>query len=280
MSTTPPPGPVLGPCTSWIEGQDVADYGQISSPDTDRLETVAVEASMLLYEISGRRFSGLCSRVVRPAAQACRCYGSSLAAGTGPYYWGTTPYGAWGWGYADCGDRFGCTPMSVWRLAGYPVREVLEVKIDGEVVDPGGYRLDQWRNLVRLDEPGPPVVTRRWPGCQNMSLDDDQPGTFSVSYLHGVDPPQLGRDAASELGVQLYLASRGQKCSLPAGATKVVRQGVQVERGLLANWFDPKKPTGLVTLDAFLAGYWRKRAGRRAAVFSPDVQRFGRRVGT
>lgn len=279
MTSTPPPGPTLGPGTAWIDGDSVAGCCRVENPDPERLEVVAVEASMVLYEVSGRRFSGLCETTVRPASQPCRCYATSRAAGLGAWYWTSTPYG-WAWADGECGDTFGCQPMSVWRLNGYPVRQVTQVKIDGAVVDPSGYRLDGWRNLVRLDDPGPPVVRRAWPGCQNMSLNDDQPGTFSVSYQYGIDPPPIGLDAACQLACQLYLACSNQKCELPSGATKVTRQGVQVDRGLLANWFDPTKPTGLVAVDAFLAAYWSRARGRRPAVFSQDVQKFGRRVGT
>lgn len=276
MSTTPPPGPVLGPCTSWIVGADVAARSQIDNPDTDLLDTVAVEASMALFEISGRQFTGLCENTVRPCTQVCGC---SLATGLGNWYWSSYPGLAWGW-WNENGERVGCEPMSVWRLSGYPVRDVTQVLIDGQVVDPGGYRLDGWRNLVRLDDPGPPVVKRYWPGCQNMSLNSDQPGTFEVSYRYGVDPPQLGRDAACQVAYQLYLGLNGRGCKLPTGTTKVARQGITIERGLLANWLDPSKPTGLVVVDTFLAAYWRKRQGRRGAVYSPDVQRFGLRVGS
>src|SRR5438128_508567 len=80
----------------------------------------------------------------------------------------------------------GCGCLSTVRLSGYPVREVSEVKIDGDVVDPSEYRLDGWQDLVRMDDPGPPVRKRRWPHSQNLALDDDQPNTFSVTYSHGV----------------------------------------------------------------------------------------------
>ena len=283
------PGPVLGPCTSWINGDDVvaccSQAGVGSDPTL--LDTVATEASMALYEISGRQFTGLCEWTVRPSADPCSCWGPS-SLGLGPWYWTTNMWGLGG-GYGwrnECGDARGCQPLSIVRLAGYPVRQIVEVLIDGNVLpelDANGnpnYRLDDWRNLVRMGDPGPPYQPRFWPGCQNLDLDPSQPGTFQVTYKWGVDPPQLGRDAAAVIACQLWAACNGQKCALPPGVTRVDRQGVTVERGLLANWFDPTKPTGLVQVDLFIKAYWRTRAGRRSAVWSPDQQEYARRAGT
>lgn len=280
------PGPVLGPCASWISGADVAaccSAAQVGS-SVQLLDAVAIEASMALYEISGRQFSGICSRTVRPTRDPCSCWGpASLGL---PYYWsmGFSGIGPWGW-WNENGDRRGCNPMSIVRLAGYPVREITGIKIDGVVLPPldgnghPNYRLDKWRELVRMADPGPPYRQRFWPSCQNMDLDSSQPGTFEVSYHWGVDPPQLGRDAAAQLACQLWAACNGQACALPAGATKVVRQGVEIDRGLLANWFDPTKATGLVHVDLFLKAYWSRTAKRRSLVWSPDVQGFARTAG-
>lgn len=282
------PGPTLGPCTSWISGADVAACCKAAEGvDPALLNMVAVEASMALYQISGALFSGLCSRVVRPQRTDCGCW-PSVSSGL-PYYWAAGALGGgWGW-WSEGGDRVGCRPMSVVRLAGYPVRQIVAVKIDGVVLpalDAHGnpnYRLDGWRNLIRMGDPGPPYQQRFWPSCQNMDLADTQAGTFSVSYMWGVDPPQLGRDAAVALACQLWAAcpGSGQDCQLPTGVTRVVRQGVEIDRGLLANWFDPTKATGIVPLDMFLRAYWPKRSStRRSAVWSPDVQGFARRVGS
>lgn len=280
------PGPTLGPCSSWIAGADVAGCCDAAKGvDPVLLNAVAIEASMALFEISGRQFPGLCARTVRPQRTDCGCgWGSSSGL---PFYWSWSGAGPGGWGWwRENGDHIGCNPMSVVRLAGYPVRAITSVKIDGVVlpaVDSKGnpnYRLDHWRELVRMADPGPPYSQRLWPGCQNMDLDDTQPGTFSVGYQWGVDPPQLGRDAAAALGCQIWKQCLNQACALPTGATKIVRQGVEVDRGLLANWFDPTKGTGIPTLDLFLKAYWPTRATRRSAVWSPDVQGFARKVGT
>lgn len=282
------PGPVLGPCTSWISGADVATCCPAASAvDPDDLDVFAIEASMALFEISGRQFTGLCARTVRPQRTDCGCW-PSISSGL-PYYWAWGLGAAgWGWYNEDGQNHVGCNPLSVVRLAGYPVRAITSVKIDGVVLPANdvhgnpNYRLDSWRNLVRMADPGPPYTQRFWPSCQNMDLDDTQQGTFSIGYQWGVDPPQLGRDAAAAIACQLWAAcpGSGAPCSLPTGATKITRQGIEIERGLLANWLDPTKSTGIVAVDMFLHAYWQPQARRRSAVWSPDVQGFAKRVGT
>jgi hypothetical protein len=281
------PGPVLGPCVAWVDGDDVAlccnaDYGSNAAV----LDTVALEASMVLYEISGRQFPGQCEQTVRPCRQPCGCWGQP-SSGIGPWFWPTAAWGyapGWYW-YNDCGDRLGCRPMSRVKLAGYPVTAIQEVKIDGVVLDPldangnPNYRLDEWQWLTRMDDPGPPVAPRRWPGCQNLSLDDAEPGTFAVSYGYGVDPPQIGKDAAAELACELFKACSAQACAVPANAVKIQRQGIQIERDVLIAFLDPKKPSGLTHLDLFVAAYNAARISRRPALFSPDVQAYARRLG-
>lgn len=290
---------MLGPCESWIDGADVAacvkfDYGS----NVAVFDLVAVEASMALYEISGRQFPGLCaSGERRPCRTECSCWlGGPASLGYGSFWWTGTPWGSGGWSWSnERGDRFGCAPMSTVRLPGYPVREILQVKIDGVVLpefDPitaaRNWRLDRWRWLIRMDTPAVPPSTvatpNYWPSCQDMSLDSDQPGTFAISYKWGSQPPSLARRAAVELAEQLFLSCPGMAnigCVLPAGVTKVVRQEITIERGLLANWLDVTRGTGLVSTDLFLQAYaGGQRRGRRSMIWSPDVQQFARRVGT
>jgi hypothetical protein len=288
----PPPRAVMGPCSPWISGPDVAQCARVDYDGTNGylFDSVAYNAYMALYEISGRQFPGICERLVRPCRDNDTCWLTGpISYGMGPWFWTTVPWGfggGWAW-YNEKGDKFGCAPMSKWRLAGYPVSKIVEVKIDGMILeefDSSGFRqwrLDKWRYLVRMDTPGDPSMPNFWPSCQNMSLDDDQPGTMSVRYEWGTPVPQLGKDAAVELANQFYLACGGvAACVLPAGVQRVARQGIEVERGLLANFLDPKKPTGLVQLDTFIAAYCNgQRHGRKSALFSPDLQSFARRVG-
>ncbi len=270
------PGPVLGPCASWISGDDVAACCSIEAgTDPTVFDEVAVEASMVLYELTGKQFSGLCENTVRPCREGCGCwfFARPWLYWNDFYWWGGETI------WDNYRERCGCGVLHQVKLAGYPVREIEEVKIDGDVIDPSTYRLDRWRYLVRLDDPGPPVRKRRWPSCQNLALDDTEPSTFSITYSFGVDPPLLGINAAAELACQLYRACPGVDggdCNLPAGVTRVERQGLTFDREQILGALSGGN-SGLLTVDTFLTTYGGRR--RPAAVWSPDRPSFPRRVG-
>jgi len=216
---------------------------------------------MILYEISGRQFPGVCSAVVRPCKIGCGC---------------------WDWNdYDTCGDHCGCGSLSVVTLAGYPVTEITEVLIDGVVVDPLTYRLDGYRDLVRLDDYGPSYVSRSWPGCQNLALDSDQPGTWQVTYNWGVAPPPVGLKAAAALACELWNAcpSGSGKCRLPGRVTKVVRQGVTFDRVTVLAELLRMGATGILDIDLFIGTYNPSELRRRPSVWSPDVPQYPRRTG-
>lgn len=279
-----------GPCASWINGDDVAYAGPpldgIGS-DTWLLDDVAYDASYVLYELSGRQFPGVCTRTVRPNSDKCSCWAFSPSLGMGPWAWAWTAGGSWGgWGWRnECGDLGGCNPLQIVRLAGYPVREILSVKIDGTVLpllddnSNPNYRLDGRRNLVRMANPVPTFSQRFWPGCQQLDLDDTQSGTFSVTYTWGADVPHLGRVAASILARELWNLSNGGACALPSRVTEIVRQGITMKRTeAFADMFR-LGATGIQEVDLFISMVNPIKMKRRPAVFSPDLQRFARRVG-
>jgi hypothetical protein len=131
-----------------------------------------------------------------------------------------------------------------------------------------------------MDDPSTdPATPRRWPSCQNLALDSSQPGTFEVTYRHGIDPPEIGRSAAAQLACELYRACNGQACQLPSNVVKIQRQGVTVDRNVILAFLDPKKPSGMAAVDLFLAMPGVRRT-RRPAVWSPDVQPFAKRLGS
>lgn len=262
----------LGPCTSWVTADEVAACRSGStSSDVSIYDDVAVMASQILFEASGRQFTGVCQRTVRPCGDGCMHW---LAAYPGP------PYPVWdGRAWAGFG---GCPPLSKVKLPGYPVRQIAQVKIDGAVLDPASYRLDGHRWLIRkADIVDGRAVARWWPGCSRLDVDDDQPGTFSVTYLHGVDPPPLGVRAAARLASELYDACGGSSdCSLPDDVVEVVRQGVTVRRLVAAGQALREGSTGIKPLDEFLGGYNPAQLTRRPAVWTPDGHQYARTVGT
>lgn len=283
----PAPGALqgFGPCATWIDGDDVSEVCLSSGvgSDTFLLDDVAWQASSLMYELTGRQFPGVCERTVRPCRDSCGCWGDASGV---DWSWSMLGYShgfsGWGW-YSEGGNRCGCEAMSVVRLAGYPVQSIREVKIGGELLpefDPvtslRNWRLDMHTDLVRMDGTD---GAQRWPSCQSLTLDDDQPGTFSISYLYGVEPPSLGRDAAAALACELWKAGNGQACSLPSNVTRVTRNGVTIERVISIASMLRKGATGIALVDAFIAATNPTGMIRRPAVWSPDLQPYARKVG-
>lgn len=292
-----PPDPAesatYGPCNGWIEGFDVAEFDPSLGVGSNsfELDVVANAASELMFALSGRQFNGVCERTVRPCRQGCGCWAGGFG-GLGPYAWGNGwagTYGTWGFGslgwWDECGDRCGCGVLSTVELSGYPIRQITEVKIGGVVLDEfdgdgnRNWRLDKRRQLVRMDTPGDPVRVNRWPGCQNLALDDTETGTFSVTYTWGMEPPEFGKLAACQLAAELFKVSNGGACSLAPGVTRVARLGITIDKlpplGLLLS----TGSTGLQLVDAFIAMVNPTRMTRRPAVYSPDLQPFARRLG-
>lgn len=280
------PAPTLGPCTDWISGEDVAavcgDPAYASDPTG--YDNAAHIASQVLYELSGRQFSGLCGPVtVRPCVRSCSCWvPGSLAfwyVGAGGW-WGSQAYyiGGGGGGVSavqDCGSGGGCCgALSRVKLAGYPVREIEEVKINGDVIDPSNYRLDGWKWLTYLNDADGNF--QRWPACQNLGVDDTEPGTFSVTYMHGIEPPSVGLEAAAQLACAI--ASLGEDCGLPAGTSRVTRLGLQIE--MLQNKQGvPIAFQSIPLVQLFLSTYNPAGLRRRSAVWSPDIAPYAVKLG-
>ena len=268
----------VGPCSPWAEAADVAACcGDLAldSDNTADVEEAALIASQILYEISGGRFSGLCGPVtVRPCRDNCSCWGGQrleyVASGGD----------RWLWGGSSWGNGCGCGCLSQVKLSGYPVQGISQVKIDGAIVPPSEYRLDGKRNLTRKNG-------AFWPACQDLSLDDDQAGTFSVSYWFGRPPSRLAINAAAALACNIYnLCSSGGigECALPAGVTRVTRQGVSIDKGATLAWMFSTQDgsgwrTGMTIVDAFLNSYAPYAMRRPPMTYSPDGRKFARRVG-
>ena len=225
----------------WVDGEQVAECLGISytSDNADALELAAEIASDLLFGATGAQFLGERGPVeVRPV---------------------TRP---------EC---------NVIELAGYPVRAVLQVKIDGDVIESTHYRLER-RRLLRYLGDTATGGRRYWPThCNRVDLPNSEQGTFSVTYTYGADIPAVGIEAAKLLGAEVYNACIGSDdCALPSGVVQVIRQGVTINR-VMANqalW----DGIGIPVVDMFVNRYNPSRRTRRAAVWSPET-RFPRRVG-
>lgn len=264
-----------GPCRPWVSGEEL-ECG-VGTEDQERKDTAAVVASELLYMLSGQQFPGDCEHHDRPCARYQSC---GWARGVVPLYgyasW--APWsGTWGWVWSDVHEgqqSCGCTPLSKIPLPGYATR-IVEVVIDGDVVDPATYELRDNRWLVRVTPDPDEFPLLRWPSCQRMELPDGEAGTWSVTWLSGMPPPQSGIEAARQLGCQVYASmTPGLECALPDGVTQVTRQGITMSRDLFYQWGfqDGKWATGLPLVDGFLTAFNPNGLPRQTTVWSPDLE--------
>lgn len=254
----------MAPCSPWITGDDVAECCNVETTSGVIFDLVAEQAQDLLFELSGRQFAGTCGpRTVRPECESCWCGWQILSRGH--------IVGPWDYGYPlDLCDSclVACDPSRV-KLAGYPVREITEVLIDGAVLAATEYALWNDRYLTRLNN-------TRWPRVNNLTLEDTEDGTWSITYTYGADPPALAIDAAAQLACELYKACAGDTCALPPGTTRQIRQGVTIERMAFTSWAfrDGSWRTGMLLVDAFLSTYNASGLKRRPVFWAPGKRQY------
>jgi hypothetical protein len=280
------PYPQFGPCSQWIDCDDVSASCDVAEADIPMLDAVALAASQVMFEISGRQFTGRCEHTVRPCGLDVTnpCWLAAPWNGWTGWPWAWTWDGvAWGWydGLGVC--HCGCEAIPRVKLAGYPVTEITEVKIDGVVLaanraGTGGpnYRLDKNQFLTRMRDQDDPHIPVYWPACQDLTLNDDQAGTWSVTYMSGIEPPEAGKMAAAALACELL---PGTECKLPSGARRIVRQGITIDRIQPLAQMLLEGSTGIVAIDAFLAAYNPSKLRRRPVIWSPDGPTYAQRMG-
>lgn len=136
-----------------------------------------------------------------------------------------------------------------------PIGLVSEVKIDGDVLAPAAYRIENGRYLVRLD--GAP-----WP--------TDSGDNFTVTYVNSHPVGALGAHAGGIMAAEWLKLLTNAKggCRLPRSVTSVSRQGITME---ITSGMFPDGVTGLPEVDAFLM-LWNPFGLKVAPrVYSPDL---------
>jgi len=160
-------------CQSFVSLEDVLAAPCACSfdeaVDGPLIEELIDEASDMLFQLSGGRVHGICTRTVRPIAEAGSCWHVGLE---------TYQPGVEWW----LGDAI---PFRVEGL------EIIEVVIDGVVLSPSGYKLINSQWLAR--------VSGYWPTTNDLMKDDTEDGTFSVTYRFGRAITAVSKSAAVEL---------------------------------------------------------------------------------
>jgi hypothetical protein len=219
----PAGGAAFGPCQPW----DLlcADFPEGTTPE---LQATAAEiATEILWNRTKRQF-GTCSVTLRPCRKECfPAWPWIPSNGWNDLSGMTYPFPALvggNWINIACGtctSGCSCSRVSEVRLP-YPVAEVTEVKVDGVVLAPTAYRVDNFNLLVRLDG-------EEWPRCNDLNLDDTEVGTWSVTAAYGQAVPELGKLAAGQLATEIAKRCvNASGCLIPAGSVQeVTRQGVK-----------------------------------------------------
>ena len=209
---------------------------------------------------------GNCPLQVRPCAR--RCLEPSTWYDTGRSLLDPTVRdGSWVNVSCGCTTPCSCTYVPTVVLPG-PVGRIEEVTIDGVVLDPGSYRVDNANELVRTDG-------QDWPACQDMTADCGEVGSFCVTYVRGHVPDEVGCWVAGMLAQEFAKACTGGKCRLPSGVTTVSRQGVSFQ---IASGAFPGGLTGIKEVDAYIMLFNPNHLTQPATVYSPDLK--GPRVTT
>lgn len=277
--------PCQSTCSPWATIADLCPPCDSGDYDEQTMAGHLQVASDILFHLSGRQFAGSCQDVARPCARSLVMdhgrpfHGGFGGAGYYPGPWLGGDYSQYGFCSCNRTERSGCSSVPEITLGVYPLTGIVEVKIDGAVVDPTTYRIDDNRWLVRTtDSNGQPLG---WPCCQDAQKDSSQPGTWEVTFTYGTPAPPGGVRACAELACQLALAcdpSKAGSCSLPQRVTQVTRQG------MTAIVLDPfafldKGKTGLFGVDLWLESINPTGLRRRSIVSSPDISKRVRRAG-
>ena len=235
----------------WVSTSDLGSYS-----DSEFSYDAAKVASQLLFQLSGRKYSGV-TTVTERYVCATRGHNYGLARGT------TTaalvngdvqniPLTAYDF-YETASD--GITTGSRLRLRGKPVTKVHAIRDHlGEIINPNYYYLSD-HSVIQ------PVRGVPWRPCN-----------VEVTYTYGVEAPAMGKMAARMLAIEFCKMWSGEDCELPQRVTSIARQGVSYTI-LDPQEFVAQGRTGIYFVDLFLKSVNPDGAKNRARVFSPDLAR-------
>jgi len=253
---------MTGPCAWTIDTSCCATVWADASPGLQAAATAF--ATDILWAATGRQF-GLCSLTVRPCLRegswGFLYYNNGYGGfyGWQPFIWG----GQWFNGVCGCGlDGCVLAPYTQVSLLG-PVADITQVSIEGVVLAPAAYRVDDQEFLVRQDG-------GHWPRVQNLDHVPGDVDTWTVTYHRGKSVPVSLNSAAGTLACEYIKACNGGECRLSGRVTSIIRQGVQM------TMVDPttlleKGLTGLEEVDLLIRSYNPTGLSHRLRLYSPDV---------
>lgn len=233
-------------CEPWITADQLCCDGAQSVEDCNGDETalsftwtdaqLIQAASDLLFARTCYKYPGVCTQTVWPCLGCGGC--GAHPCGCGAYY-------------------------AVWLQSDFPILSVDQITIDGVVVDPATYRLEENARIVKTDD-------EHWPHCNNLGLTAGPTTTSGsellVTYTSGREAPAALQMAAAELVCELKKACNGDSsCTLPAHVRSVSRRGTSMEIDSVFSLLDSGL-TGNLIIDHALYVYGKCP---RAQAFDP-----------
>ncbi len=256
-----PSAPGAAPCAWTLDTTCCPEWAGYTNVVRDR---ATAWATQILWALSGRRY-GLCEVTVRPCGPSCdqgggwRAY-PVTADGVGTVW---SPFIREGsWFNCGCAGACRCEPSCRVWLPG-PVAAITEVLVDGVVIDPSRYRVDNGTWLVGQ-------LGQCWPECQDLDLLTSEVNTMAVTYQRGTPVPLGGQIAAGMMACEFAKACVGGACALPSNLSSLARQGIQV------SMIDPTDVlqagyTGIPEVDLWIRSVNPRKQAARTRVYSPDL---------
>ena len=242
-------------CEDWITPEQLLACECPDPANPEVLQRWIDAATEVIFLLSGSIYGGVCEATWRP-----------LVTCAPPPGWRRGSYpsvpllinGNW-LNTGGCG----CIVQGLLLPFDYP-RQVTEVLIDGDTIDPSRYRFDSVSGRLYLE------AGLNWPHQQDLSKATTEPNTFAITLTYGISPPASLVQAAIDYAVELGRGCSGLACRLPARAVSIVKQGVSIDFGIVQQMLD-KGRTGLVAVDSALAAINPKALRQRARFYSPDL---------
>ena len=217
-------------------------------------------ATQVIWVASGRQF-GTCEVTVRP------CGNEPCDDGIGGWYWSNgqfIPYILDGvWYNCGCPGMCSCAARCKVMLPG-PVASVTSVSVDGAVIDPATYRVDNGLWLVRTGD------GNCWPQHQDFDVDSGA-GTFFVTYERGTPVPTPLLAVAGSYACEWARGCAGAAdCKLPSRIITLTRQDVIYEFQPIDELLELGL-TGVPEWDVVIRSYNPYGATHRYRVMSPEL---------
>lgn len=263
--------PVPGAVCAWELDVSCCEGWDNFTPEQQ--DVAAAWATEILDALTGHRFAQ-CPVKLRPCGERQGCFfGGYLAwpvrspASQGAGFPWMIPFvGAGGfWRNCTCEGLCRCRATCEARLP-YPVATIEEVVVNGVVLDPDAYRLDDNITLVRTDG------GECFPRCQNLDVDDTEDNTWSVTVRPGEPLPRMGAIAAGKLACEFAKLCAGDAdCALPQELVSLSRNGVEVQV------MDPQQLTAegltqIAEVNLFIKAVNPAALAARPRIYSPDIR--------